>query len=325
MPDGDPEILNGSAVMPDENHRDEKHCGMHVELRHLRSFLAVAEELHFGRAAKRLFIVQSALSRQISALERELDVTLLERDRHRVDLTPAGHALLEDVRQLLGHADEATRRARAAGRGTTGTLRLGFIAPALYAVLPPLLRTFRARNPEVRLILEEMHNQQAVDGVRHRRVQVALVRLPVRQSPDLRLQPVQSEEVLLAVPEDHRLAGRPEVALAELADTDLILIARGLEPELHDYYTSACADAGFTARVAHEVDRTHVAMGLVASGLGAAFVPASARRVAQPGVALVPLTGSELRLRIAAAWNDATDPVLARFLDLCPGGANAVL
>jgi DNA-binding transcriptional LysR family regulator len=96
-----------------------------MELRHLRSFLAVAEELHFGRAAKRLFLVQSALSRQISALERELDVVLLERDRHRVDLTPAGRALLEDVRQLLGQADEATRRARAAGRGTAGTLRLG--------------------------------------------------------------------------------------------------------------------------------------------------------------------------------------------------------
>ena len=296
-----------------------------VELRHLRSFLAVAEELHFGRAAKRLFIVQSALSRQISALERELDVTLLERDRHRVDLTPAGRALLDDVRQLLGHADAATRRARAAGRGTTGTLRLGFIAPALYAVLPPLLRAFRARNPGVRLVLEEMHNQQAVDGVRNRRIQVGLVRLPVRQSPDLRLRPVQSEEVLLAVAEDHRLAGRPEVALAELADTDLILIARGLEPELHDYYTSACAEAGFTARVAHEVDRTHVALGLVASGLGAAFVPGSARRVAQPGVALVPLTGTELRLRIGAAWNDGTDPVLARFLDLCPGGENAAL
>jgi DNA-binding transcriptional LysR family regulator len=291
-----------------------------VELRHLRSFLAVAEELHFGRAAKRLFLVQSALSRQISALERELDVALLERDRHHVSLTPAGRALLEDVRQLLGHADETTRRARAAGRGTAGTLRLGFIAPALYAVLPPLLRTFRARNPEVRLVLEEMHNQQAIESIRTRRIQVALVRLPVRQSADLHLRPIHSEEVLLAIPEDHRLAGRPGVELADLADTDLILIARGLEPELHDYYTSACAEAGFTARVAHEVDRTHVALGLVASGLGAAFVPASARRVAQPGIALVPFTGAELRLRMAAAWTDATDPVLARFLELCPGG-----
>ncbi|WP_255622613.1 LysR family transcriptional regulator [Pseudonocardia sp. DSM 110487] len=290
-------------------------------MRHLRSFLAVAEELHFGRAAKRLFLVQSALSRQISALERELDVALLERDRHHVNLTPAGRALLEDVRQLLGHADETTRRARAAGRGTAGTLRLGFIAPALYAVLPPLLRAFRARNPEVRLVLEEMHNQQAVESIRTRRVQVALVRLPVGQSTDLHLRPIHSEEVLLAVPEDHRLAGRSDVPLGDLADTDLILIARGLEPELHDYYTSACAEAGFAARVAHEVDRTHVALGLVASGLGAAFVPASARRVAQPGVVLVRLTGAELRLRMAAAWTDAADPVLARFLDLCPDGA----
>ncbi|QYN39250.1 LysR family transcriptional regulator [Pseudonocardia sp. DSM 110487] len=292
-----------------------------MEMRHLRSFLAVAEELHFGRAAKRLFLVQSALSRQISALERELDVALLERDRHHVNLTPAGRALLEDVRQLLGHADETTRRARAAGRGTAGTLRLGFIAPALYAVLPPLLRAFRARNPEVRLVLEEMHNQQAVESIRTRRVQVALVRLPVGQSTDLHLRPIHSEEVLLAVPEDHRLAGRSDVPLGDLADTDLILIARGLEPELHDYYTSACAEAGFAARVAHEVDRTHVALGLVASGLGAAFVPASARRVAQPGVVLVRLTGAELRLRMAAAWTDAADPVLARFLDLCPDGA----
>jgi DNA-binding transcriptional LysR family regulator len=288
-----------------------------MELRHLRSFVAVAEELHFGRAAQRLFLVQPALSKQISALERELEVALFDRDRRHVVLTDAGRTLLADARRLLDDADGVIGRARAAGRGAAGELRIGFIAPALYELLPPVLRTFRARHPGVRLALQEMHNQEAVDAVRSRRVQVAVVRLPIEQDPKLRLATLRTEEVMVAVPREHPLARRPQVTLTDLAGMDLVLIARALEPELHDYYVTRCADAGFTAQVAHEVDRTHVAMGLVASGLGACFVPSSALRVAHPGVVCVPLAEPDVRLRIGAAWADDEDAVLARFLQLC--------
>lgn len=291
-----------------------------MELRHLRSFVAVAEELHFGRAAQRLFLVQPALSKQISALERELEVSLLARDKRQVVLTDAGRALLDDARLVLAQADGASRRARAAGRGTSGELRIGFIAPALYDLLPSVLRRFRHHHPDVRLTLTEMHNQQAVDAVRARRVQVALLRLPIEPVSGMSLAPVCTEDVVLAVPHDDPMAARETVALSELAGRDLVLIARSLEPELHDYYVSQCAAAGFAARVGYEVDRTHVALGLVASGLGVCFVPASARRVAPPGVTCLPLRDAPMRLRMAAAWTGEDDPVLGNFLALCPTG-----
>jgi DNA-binding transcriptional LysR family regulator len=290
-----------------------------VELRHLRSFVVVAEELHFGRAAARLFVVQPALSKQIAALERELDVVLLERDRHGVSLTTAGRALLEDARRVLAQADAAVGRAQAAGRGATGTLRLGFIAPVLYDLLPGLLRPFRARWPDVRLVLEEMHNREAVLGVLGGRVQLAFVRLPVPPEPDLRVRPVRSEGLAVAVPAGSPLAdGDGPLHVADLADQDLVLIGRDREPELHDSYLALCAAHGVTPRVAHEVDRTHVAVGLVACGLGVALVPRSARRVAHPDVAYRPLEDPTARLTVGVAWRDEQDPVVANFLALCP-------
>jgi DNA-binding transcriptional LysR family regulator len=289
-----------------------------MELRHLRSFVALAEELHFGRAAQRVFLAQPALSKQISALEKELAVSLFERDKRQVVLTTAGAALLEDARRLLTQADGAVERARSAGRGATGILRIGFIAPALYDLLPPVLRVFRARHSGVRLALEEMHNIEAVNAVRSRYVQLAFVRLPIEPVSELSLVTVRSEPVMLAVPEGSALAAREAVDLAELADEDMILIARSQEQELHDYYVAQCAAAGFSARITHEVDRTHVALGLVASGLGVCFVPRSGRRVAQPGVVCVPLVGTAMRLTMAAAWLGETDPLVRNFLALCP-------
>ncbi|GLZ45419.1 LysR family transcriptional regulator [Actinomycetospora sp. NBRC 106375] len=291
-----------------------------MELRHLRSFVVVAEELHFGRAAARLYVVQPALSKQIAALERELDVVLLERDRHGVALTTAGRALLEDARRVLAQADAAVGRAQAVGRGSTGTLRLGFIAPVLYDLLPGLLRPFRARYPDVRLVLEEMHNREAVQGVLGGRVQVAFVRLPVSPEPDLRVRPVRSEGLAVAVPAGNALAGDDgPLSVEDLADQDLVLIGRAQEPELHDSYLALCAAHGFSPRVAHEVDRTHVAVGLVACGLGVALVPRSALRVAHPDVVYRPLEEPTARLTVGVAWRGPDeDPVVANFLALCP-------
>lgn len=290
-----------------------------MELRLLRSFVAIAEELHFGRAAARLFIVQPALSKQIAALERELDVVLLERDRRQVVLTAAGRALLDDARRILAATDAAAGRARAAGRGTVGVLRLAFIAPVLYELLPEVLRSFRATHPEVRLELSEMHNREAVDAVLARRVAAAFVRLPAAGAADLHVLPVRSEPLCVAVPREDPLAARDRIEVADLRDVDLVLIGRDREPELHDAYVALCAAAGFTVRVAHEVDRTHVAVGLVACGLGVAVVPESARRAADPDVIYLPLDEPRARLVTGVAWRD-DDPVLARFLAHVPRG-----
>lgn len=292
-----------------------------VELRHLRSFVAVAEELHFGRAAERLFINQPALSKQISALEKELRVRLFERTKRQVSLTPAGAALLDDARQLLAQADGAVARAHLASTGITGVLRIGFVAPTLYDLLPRSLRAYREAFPGVRIQCEELTGREGAEGVLSRRLDLALVRLPVAPRAGLGCEQVAVEPVMVAVAQDDPLAERTELELGALSEHSIILIARTHEPELHDHYIAACTRAGFSPNVVHEVARTHLAVGLVAAGLGVAFVPASARLMAHPQVVYRPLVAPRLTVVFGVVWNSrAPRPVLANFLAMRPWG-----
>ena len=247
--------------------------GPRLELRHLEYFVALAEELHFGRAADRLFIVQPTLSKQVAALEKELGTDLFVRTKRHVALTAAGEAFLSDARQVLAQADGAKARARLASRGDVGVLEIGFVVPVLYDLLPHMLRAFRASYPEVRLSLHELHDAEIVTGLLSRDLHLGFARLPAVGGRRLRTRPLVDEPVMVAVPAGHTLASQDSVALTDLACEDLIVIARTQEPELYDSYMVACAAAGFRPRVAHEVDRTHVAVGLVACGLGLCFVP----------------------------------------------------
>ncbi|MGZ4505620.1 MAG: LysR substrate-binding domain-containing protein [Blastococcus sp.] len=291
-----------------------------MELRHLRYFVAVAEELHFGRAAERLYIVQPALSKQIAALEKELGVELFFRTKRHVAMTPAGASLLEDARQVLAQAEGAKLRARLASQGEVGLLEIGFVVPVLYDLLPHMLRVFRASFPDVRLSLHELHSREIVNGLASRDLHIGFSRIPIPHGGEsLRVLPLVDEPVLVAMPDRHPLAARGSVALADLADEDLVMITRTEEPELYDAHVSACAAAGFSPKVAHQVDRTHVAVGLVAGGLGMCFVPSSAQLTAHPGVAYRPLTAPSPRLTFGAIWNaDAVAPVLHNFLALQP-------
>jgi DNA-binding transcriptional LysR family regulator len=289
-----------------------------MELRHLRYFVAVAEELHFGRAAERLFIVQPALSKQIAALEKELGVPLFVRTKRHVEMTSAGASLLEDARQVLAQAEGAKTRAQLASRGEVGVLEIGFVAPVLYDLMPHMLRAFRAEFPEVRLSLQELHSREVLNGLLSRDLHIGFTRLPVGTAEGLRVLPLVEESVLVAMPEDHPFTARESVALADLAEQDLILITRAQEPELYDSYVTACAAAGFHPRVAHEVDRTHVAVGLVAGGLGMCFVPSSAQLTGHPRVAYRPLEPSP-RITFGAVWHSGpVAPVLQNFLSLRP-------
>jgi DNA-binding transcriptional LysR family regulator len=182
-----------------------------------------------------------------------------------------------------------------------------------------MLRRFRARFPEVRLSLHELHSWEVVDGLRSRDLHVGFSRLPIGAADGLRVRPLVEESVLVAMPEDHPVAARGSVALADLAGEDLVLITRAQEPELYDSYVAACAAAGFHPRIAHEVDRTHVAVGLVAGGLGMCFVPSAARLTAHPGVAYRPLTDPSPRITFGAIWpSGPMAPVLRSFLSLRP-------
>lgn len=290
-----------------------------MELRHLRYFVAVAEELHFGRAAERLFIVQPALSKQIASLEKELGVALFLRTKRHVEMTSAGASLLEDARQVLAQAEGAKLRAQLASRGEVGLLKIGFVAPVLYELMPQMLRAYRAQFPDVRLSLHEVHSREVVNGLLSRDLHIGFSRLPLGAGDGLRVLPLVEESVLVAMPKHHPFAAKESVTLAELADEDLILITRGEEPELYDSYVTACAAAGFSPRVAHEVDRTHVAVGLVAGGLGMCFVPESAKVTAHPGVAYRRLTDPSPRITFGAIWPDGPmAPVLENFLSLRP-------
>jgi DNA-binding transcriptional LysR family regulator len=290
-----------------------------VELRHLRYFVSVAQELHFRRAAEKLHIVQPALSKQISALEKELGVRLLDRDRRRVTLTEAGRVFLEEALEVLAQADGAVARARAVSRGEVGRLDIGFIQPALAELLPRTLRVFRQHHPAVRLTIGETTSRTAIERIVGRSMHFAFTRLPTESRPDLCTEVVSEEPVLLTVPKGHPLAARESVAIADLAEEDFVLIDRKVEPELHDYYVSACNTAGFSPRVAHEVNSTSVAIGLTAGGLGIGFAPSSARLAAQHNVAYLPIAGEAPKLTIGAMYSAGPrPPVLENFLRLRP-------
>lgn len=290
-----------------------------MELRQLRYFVAVAEDLHFGHAADRVHVVQPALSRQISLLERELGVALFDRSGRGIRLTGAGAELLADSRRLLALAEATRTRAVRAGRGERGVLTVGFIAPAMYEVLPRSLRAFARQAPEVRLILHELPNNAAVAGLHSGELDVAFVRLPATAAQSLAYEVVSNEPVVIALPRDHRLAAQPAVDLADLAAERFVMIPRGQEPELFDYYVGLCRSAGFSPTISHDADRTHVAIGLVGGGLGVAFVPRSSESSADAGVVHRPLRDCAPRLVLAAAWRrTARTPVLDRFVELHP-------
>lgn len=288
-----------------------------MELRHLRYFVALAEELHFGRAAEYLHIVQPALSKQISALERELGVRLFERSKRHVELTEAGAAFFADALDVLQQADLAAERARAVGRGENGVLIIGFIPPALNSVLPQALAAYRERYPNVRLVLRESTNRGALEGVLTDRMHIAFVRMPF-EPRGLQHETVYEEPVVLAIPEDHRLAEYSAVPMSELRDEALVMIPRAQEPELHDYYVAMCQDVGFSPRIVHDVTTTLVAVGLVASGAGIAFVPESTRVMRRAGMVYRPIVDPVPRFRLAATWRGDPEPRVAAFLATRP-------
>lgn len=288
-----------------------------MELRHLRYFVALAEELHFGRAAEHLHIVQPALSKQISALEKELGVRLFERTRRRVELTEAGQALFTDAVDVLSQIDLATSRARAVGRGESGVLVVGFIPPAMNSVLSTALRTYRDRFPDVRLVVRECTNRDGVDGVLAGRMHISFVRMPFDHH-GLPHETVYEEPVIVAMPAGHRLAALDTVPMAALRDEAFVMIPRVQEPELHDYYVALCQEAGFSPRIVHEVNATLVGVGLVATGVGVAFVPASTRVMARSGVVYRRLRDPVPRFRLAAVWRDNPGQMLAAFLGTRP-------
>lgn len=287
-----------------------------MEFRHLRAFLAVVETLNFRQAAEHVHVTQSALSRQIQRLEDTLGVTLFDRSRRAVALTEAGRAFLPEARQTLAHAKQAQRTARRAARGEVGRLVVGFVGPAIYGVLPRILRAFRAAAPEVELVLREMQTDAQRAALRDGTLDVGFAGIGPNGEV-ITSEPVDRETVMIALPAEHRLAGAEAVDLAALADDPFIIFERAFEPALFDTLIGLCRRAGFSPQIAQQANRIFVILGLVSAGLGVAFAPGSVRRgLSTEEVVFVPLRDAAPKPALFVAWRaDNDSPVLAAFLE----------
>lgn len=284
-------------------------------LRHLEYFVAVAEELHFGRAAERLHMAQPPLSQQIRRLEEELGAQLFYRTKRRVQLTEVGQAFLQEARLTLAQAEQAVRVAQRAGRGELGQLIVGFVGSAGYGTLPHLLKIFRERFPDVNLVLRELTSAQQVQALRNARIQVGFLRSPVRGN-DLVFEDIQREPLLVALPEQHPLASRLRIPLQALAGESFIIFPRHLGPAFYDQIITLCQQAGFSPNVVQEAIEMQTIVSLVAAEIGVALVPASIRHWQRVGVMYRELEGETTMTTITMAWRkDDTAPVLHTFLN----------
>ncbi len=285
-----------------------------MELRHLRYFVAVAEERHFGRAAARLRMAQPPLSRQIQALERELGFVLFERNRRQVELTPAGTTLLEHTRGIFEAVELAVHEAKRASHGESGRIVVAYPSTFAYSGLPELVRAFRAKFAAVELVLRELSPQDQLDAIRDKRVDVGFVRAPVDE-PGLTTELVRSEPLVAALPSGHPLAGRTSLALALLAKEPFVLFSRARGPAYFDHLVGLCREAGFTPRVVQEAPQLDI-VSLVAAGLGVSLLPSSIRKFRRSGIVLRPITGGP-RTELLVVWSARNrSAVLREFLDV---------
>src|SRR5208283_1939755 len=314
-----------------------------VEYRHLRYFVAVAEELSFTRAASVLHVAQSAVSAQIRLLEDSVGVMLLERNSRRVGLTGAGRAFLLGAKRIISDLDELTKQARRIGRAETGHLAIGFIGAQSHEWMPLVLKRFRQEHPEVEVTLTEMVPSAQLEALSSHRLDVGLAG-PIDGKPPvgLKVECLVEEEPLVGVPSDHPLASRSFVRLAQLKDESFILTSRENAPSYRSWLARLCQRAGFSPKVVQEVDRARTGVQYVAAGFGVSIFGEHVCRQPAPGVRFLPLRPAGQRIRYGVAWRkEPSEPLVERFVvytreqlhshvlraehnDSCPGGVTGL-
>jgi DNA-binding transcriptional LysR family regulator len=287
-----------------------------MDLRHLRYFQAVAEELSFSKAARRLRIAQPALSRAVQEVEAELGCQLMDRDRRSVRLTPAGAALLQETGLLLDRLEESLRRVRRAASGEDGELRLGYIGPPTRPFLGRLLLEYRRRFPRVTVILEERTPERVWEMVSKGRLSIGLTR-PVIAHEALGLKSItlREESLCAVVPAHHPFAEKKTLAWSKLATEPIILLARREGAGSHDTILAACQEAGFSPRIAHTPSLIGTILQYVEAGAGIGIVPESVLPL-DPALRLLPLTPRHT-IPLVMVWSkDGDDPPVIAFRDL---------
>ncbi len=288
-----------------------------LEVRHLRYFLAVAEEEHFGRGARRVHVAQPAISRQIQQLEEELGVQLFERQRQKVRLTNAGHCFRQKARAILEKLQMAVQETRQMDRSNSTAIRAGYVDMAFYSgVIPERIRFFREKNPKVRVDLVPATSAKQVELLDAGDIDLALIyQEPAAHSPfeNCRL---WSEPLAVGVHQDHRLAHHSSVALRELCDEPFVWFDRSQNPVFFDYVEQVCGRSGLRRRIVQDGANDPTQLTLVAAQVGITFSPVSASRTKPETVRLIRLQGEPLKLTLYAAWrkSETGSPLLRQLL-----------
>ncbi len=284
-----------------------------VDVRRLRYFIAVAEEMHFGRAARRLNIAQPALSRQVAQLELALAAELFDRARSQIRLTAAAEALLPHARDILRRIDQAGAIVRRAAEGGTGVLNIGFVGSATYSVLPDILKAYRAAYPSVELVLHAMNTSELRQALVERRIDTAFARPSIKDA-EIVNETIMVEPLIVALPDGDPLAGEAAVSLEALRSRAFVLYPRHPRPSFADRIIEICQASGFSPAVAQETMELQTALGLVAVGVGVSLVPASVERSHRHGVAYRPLATSGPTTDLSLSYRgDNNSPLLEKF------------
>lgn len=285
-----------------------------MELRHLRYFIAVAEELHFSRAAQRLHIAQPPLSQQIQHLEQELGVPLLIRTKRSVQLTPAGQVFLLEAKKVVAQVERAVEAAQQAHQGLRGRLEIGVVSAAMTEALPTILQVFHIRFPLVEIKLHSQATVEQLQALHERQIDVGLLHPPL-QDVSLKLEIIQREPLVVVLPAEHPLASQESILMEQLREEAFVLYPRAWNPGTFDQIASLCRDAGFTMRAGQEAVGMQSITSLVAAGFGISIVPISTQLLRSAGVVYRSLQGVAPTMDLAVAWrHDALSPVVHNFV-----------
>ena len=285
-----------------------------MEFRHLRYFLILAEELHFGRAARRLAMSQPPLSLNIQQLEASIGARLFTRNSKQVTLTAAGLAFVPAARALLEQAAQAASHARDVGQGMAGSLSIGFAGTMLYSGLPEILEAFQVRHPLLRLMLKELSSSEQLIELAHDRLDIGFVHT-TRVPPELSQILVSSQAFVVCLPAAHALAGSKALPLNALQGEPFAVVSRAVSPDYHERILTICTEAGFYPEIRYELRHWLSVVSLVSQGMGVALVPAALSQSAMAGAAFVPLDTATTPYDTHCLWKTSRDnAALATFV-----------
>lgn len=286
------------------------------ELRHLRYFLTVAEELHFRRAAERLHIAQPALSKQIQQLEAAIGIKLFERTNRKVILTKAGEVFYSEAKAIFKQIDNAISLTQRAASGEWGELKLTFTAPAMSTVLPSILRTYKRNFPKVKITLTELPTSAQIEALTTGESDCGFFH-PTVAIPNLTIKEIFTESLGIVVPKSHPLASQKKIRLVDFADDAFILFPRTYNSHLYDQIVAICQQVGFSPNIVEEVSPRINAIGLVAAEMGITFLSQSLCSLCGQDVVYKPLTGLTPQLKLVYSWRSQnTSPCLPLFLEV---------